>query len=186
MMSLKHSLFLLAIGLFAVTATAAADPPIVRAPATINPGALRVPVNPRIPTLTVQRPDFEITQIAPVLLWPQQRITGVTITINDRCSGVASGPPYVQVEVRDPTNASNYVLLGYNATGFMNGASTDTQTAQVPSGVTLPQTSTIRVTVNASKEVLEAWSGNNSRQINPNVSPFPPGKNYCLPANYEQ
>jgi hypothetical protein len=183
MMSLKNAgAWMLAMSLFAA-ASAAADPPNVRAPATINPGALRAPVTRN---LTVQRPEFEITQITPVLMWPQQRITGVTVTINDRCAGVASGAPYVDVYVTDPSNPSNYVHMGYNAIGFVNGAHADTQTAQVPGTAILPQTSTIRVTVNASKDVLEAWSGNNSRQINPSVSPFPPGKNYCLPANYEQ
>ena len=166
--------------LVAGASIAVAQPTITHTP-RVNPNAFRKVTVPAIP-----RPDFEVSQIAPIVQAQSHRMIGATITVIDRCHGVTSGSPYVTVNVTDPNNSSIAVHMGYNAGGLVGTTYSDTTTLNFSGANLPPENSIVRVTVNEDKLVPEAWSGNNARQINPNVSPFPPGKDYCKAENYQQ
>lgn len=152
--------------------TAACAPLSARAapPITANPNAKLAPR--KIPQLAVLRPDYAVKAIEQTIA--NGNITSLKITIVDLCNSKVSASPYVGVNA--------YTVLGYNAP-FTGGASESVQV--LPLGSNVPAGTKIRVSVNDDKAVPEAWSGNNFLEKNPDVAPFPPGKNYCLPQNYE-
>lgn len=145
-------------------ASALAAPPIIGKP------NLRVAPQVRSGIL-VLRPDYAVKSIDQTVT--NGKIEKLTITIVDLCNTKLGAAPYVTVNA--------YAILGYNA-GF-GGANEHVQVLTLGSNV--PAGTKIRVSVNDDKAAPEAWSGNNFLEKNPDIAPFPPGKNYCLPENYE-
>jgi hypothetical protein len=148
-----------------VVASASAAPPIA-----VNPNAKLAPK--KIPQLAVLRPDYAVRAVEQTIV--NGKIESLKITIVDLCNAKVTASPYVAVNA--------YTVLGYNAV-FTGGASESVMA--LPLGSSVPAGTKIRVSVNDDKAVPEAWSGNNFLEKNPDVAPFPAGKNYCLPQNYE-
>lgn len=133
----------------------------------------------KIPPIVVLKPDFAVSAIEPIEAGG--KVVKVKVTVVNLCKATPGGAPKVDVIV------GTAAQLSYNALAFVNGGASDATTLDLTSGFSTqaPSGATISVAVNGDKAVPEAWSGNNRLQINPNVAPFPPGKDYCLPANYE-
>lgn len=178
MIAIRRAVCVAAVILSGMTYNAALAAPIQR----VTPPKAPAVVKPPKTILALQRPDFAVESIIPVTDF-QNNITAVTVTIVNLCAAVKSGSPYVTVDITDPANGAAGAIVGYNALAFSNGEKLDTKLVNL--GKTLKPGLTIRVTVNEDKALPEAWGGNNFRQINPNIAPFPPGKDYCNPANYE-
>lgn len=142
------------------------------APPTISSPSGGLKVTPKIPPVAVLRPDYAVKSIEQTVA--NGKVISLTITIVDLCNVKKTASPYVNVFAT--------ATLGYNAP-FVNGASESVMTLAL--GQSTPAGSKIRVAVNEDKAVPEAWGGNNFLEKNPDVAPFPPGKNYCLPQNYE-
>lgn len=153
-----------AVGGALVASSAIAAPPVI-----VNPKALQPPKTPQIAVL---RPDYAVKSIEQTIAGG--KIAALKITIVDLCNAKVTASPYVSVMA--------YAVQGYNAP-FVGGAAESVTTLSLGSDV--PAGTKIRVSVNDDKAVPEAWRGNNFLEKNPDVAPFPAGKNYCLPQNYE-
>jgi hypothetical protein len=133
-------------------------------------------------SVELKRPDYRILGVNKILKDGAEMI-GVNVSVQEKCGASSAIAPYVSLEVKDPATGKMFLLIGGTAVKLVNGQSSDVVRLNFPKG--LPQTSTLRATINPQNKIKEASSANNFFQIQPGALPLSYNDDFCDPAKWE-